>query len=136
MHYRNLIQRLAAGAAISACISASAFAAEPATSNSVAKAKARIETEIGDARCDSARQCKTIAAVDAVCGGPIEYFAYSVKQSDVKKLRAAVGAYGALLEEKDKQNAMVLNCTTLRDPGATCSARRCVTSKPPSVLIQ
>lgn len=88
--------------------------------------RALIDVEIGDAACESSQQCKSIAVISRACGGPGEYLAYASDRVDVSKLKSLVVAYGVRLDEEQKSSGIILNCTTLADPGATCIAGRCI----------
>jgi hypothetical protein len=88
---------------------------------------AQLRAEIGTAACDSAQQCKTIAVGHKACGGPETYLAWSTKGSDAAKVRSLADAYGAKRKSDNLASGMMSTCMAIMDPGATCSAGRCVT---------
>ncbi len=87
----------------------------------------QLRAEIGGAACDSAQQCKTIPVGHKACGGPETYLAWSSKATDGAKLRSLADAYGAKRKSENVASGMASNCMAVMDPGATCSAGRCVT---------
>ncbi|MGZ8288392.1 MAG: hypothetical protein ACXW2U_03170 [Telluria sp.] len=86
----------------------------------------QIQAEIGDASCDTPAQCKTIAVGHKSCGGPESYAAWSSKNSDGAKLSKLAADYAAQRKAENERSGMVSNCMMVQDPGATCSAQRCV----------
>lgn len=86
----------------------------------------QLHAEIGNAACDSSQQCKTIPVGHKACGGPETYLAWSAKGSDGAKLRRLADAYGAQRKAENLASGMLSNCSATMDPGATCSAGRCV----------
>jgi hypothetical protein len=99
-----------------------AKAAAPATS-----LLQQLRAEIGDAACDSARQCKTVAVGHKACGGPETYLAWSSKTSDGAKVQRLADAQRAQRKAGNEASGMMSTCSAVMDPGATCSAGRCVT---------
>lgn len=87
----------------------------------------QLRAEIGGAACDTAQQCKTIPVGHKACGGPETYLVWSSKASDGAKLRSLADAYGAKRKSENVASGMISNCMAVMDPGATCSAGRCVT---------
>lgn len=88
----------------------------------------QITAEVGSARCDSTAQCKTLAIGSKACGGPERYIAYSTKQSDATRLTRLASEDAAAKKAQNARSGMVSNCAMAMDPGATCSAGRCVTA--------
>jgi hypothetical protein len=87
---------------------------------------ARIETARGDAACDSDAQCHTIGIGAKACGGPEGYQAWSSKDDDGARLRALVAEHAAARRADDSKSGMMSTCSMVPDPGAACSAGRCV----------
>ncbi len=85
-----------------------------------------MRAEIGDAACDSAAQCKTIAVGHKACGGPETYLVWSSKRSDPAKVARLADAYGSKRKDENIASGMASNCAMTMDPGATCNAGRCV----------
>ncbi len=111
----------AAPAPVVAAAPAPVAAAAPANS-----LRAQLTAEIGDAACDSSAQCKTVPVGSKACGGPEGYLAYSTKRSDSAKVARLAAEDAAQRKQDDQRSGMVSNCMMLMDPGATCSAGRCV----------
>ena len=88
----------------------------------------QITAEVGSAGCDTSAQCKTLAIGSKACGGPERYIAYSTKQSDVARLTRMASEDAAAKKAHNASSGMVSNCAMAMDPGATCSAGRCVTA--------
>ncbi len=115
-------------------VSAPAPAPAPVAKPAVAKGKApatdllqQLRAEIGDAACDTARQCKTVAVGYKACGGPETYLAWSSKASDGAKILRLAEEHGTQRKNEVVASGMMSNCMAVMDPGATCSAGRCVT---------
>lgn len=86
----------------------------------------QLTAEIGDAACDNSQQCKTIAVGSKACGGPEAYLPYSTKRSDSAKVSRLAAQHAAQRKASDERSGMVSNCMMLMDPGAVCTAGRCV----------
>ena len=89
----------------------------------------KIQAEIGTASCDSATQCRTMPVGHKSCGGPERYAAYSTRSGDSARLLAMGEQYAAARKAENERSGMVSNCMMMQDPGATCSAQRCVLLK-------
>lgn len=89
----------------------------------------QIQAEIGDAACDNTQQCKTVAIGHKACGGPETYMAWSSKRSDPAKIASLTAAYAAERKADNTKSGRMSTCSLMMDPGATCSAGKCVTSK-------
>lgn len=89
----------------------------------------QMQAEIGSAACDAPSQCKTIAVGHKSCGGPESYAAWSSKSTDAAKLSRLAAEYTAARKAENENSGMVSNCMMVQDPGATCSAQRCVLLK-------
>jgi hypothetical protein len=89
----------------------------------------KIQEEIGDAACDNAGQCRTLPVGHKACGGPEGYVAYSTKNTDAAKLAQLAADHAAARKGENERSGMASNCMMERDPGATCSAGRCVLLK-------
>lgn len=102
---------------------AAAKAAAPASS---ADPLQQLRAEIGNAACDSAQQCKTVAVGHKACGGPESYLAWSSKGSDAGRVNQLADAHRAQRKSQNAASGMMSTCSAVMDPGATCSAGRCV----------
>ncbi len=118
MKTRSLPAIILLSLAASACSSAPAPAPEPLV---------QLRAEIGSAACDNSRQCHTIAVGNKACGGPETYLAWSSKASNEASVRRLAQAHSARRQADNTASGMVSTCSVVIDPGATCSAGRCVT---------
>lgn len=98
-------------------------ASAPAAASSLMQ---QIQSEIGDASCDTAQQCNTVAIGHKACGGPESYLAWSSKRSDAGKIASLAAAYAAERKAQNLKSGMLSTCSLVVDPGATCSAGHCV----------
>ncbi|UUZ56385.1 hypothetical protein LP419_14955 [Massilia sp. H-1] len=87
----------------------------------------QLKAEIGIAACDTSAQCKTIAVGHKACGGPEGYLAYSTKTGDAAKVAKLAADYNTERKNQTAKSGMMSTCSVVLDPGATCSAGRCVT---------
>jgi hypothetical protein len=87
----------------------------------------QLRAEIGSAACDSTQQCQTVAIGNKACGGPESYLAWSSKASDGAKVLRLAAAHSAKRKSENEASGMLSTCSAVMDPGATCSAGRCVT---------
>ena len=125
---RAFVHRLAVAAAAAMIGACQAQApAVPAGKDALAAATSKVDTLIGDARCESSADCHTVARGVKACGGPLSYSAWSTKVSDPKALAAAVAQEKQLVQAANERSGMVSNCMMLTDPGARCEQQRCVT---------
>jgi hypothetical protein len=86
----------------------------------------QIQAEIGDASCDAIQQCRTLPVGHRACGGPESFLAYSTARSDPAKLLHLATQDSAARKEQNERSGMMSTCEAIMDPGATCSAGRCV----------
>lgn len=115
-----------AGSSSEAPAPAPVKAAPPAASAGLMQ---QIQSEIGDAACDSSAQCKTVAIGHKACGGPESYLAWSTKRSDGAKIARLAADHAAERKAQNTKSGMMSTCSLVIDPGATCSAGKCVASK-------
>ena len=87
----------------------------------------KLKAEIGEAACDTAAQCKTVAVGSKACGGPEGYLAYSTKNGNGAKITQMAAEDAAARKASNERSGMVSNCMMAMDPGAVCTAGRCVT---------
>ena len=107
------------GASLAAGLVAAGQAGSAAPPNT-SENEATILALIGDAGCDAAAQCRTIAMGAKACGGPKAFLAWSIRRTDEATLRAAADSYSARMRVEVSQSAMVSNCAIVTDPGAQC----------------
>jgi hypothetical protein len=125
----RLCGALAFASTFGACSSAPVAtpAAAPVMASSLMQ---QIQAEIGDAACDAADQCKTVAIGRKACGGPESYMAWSTKRSDGAKIAELRAAFAAERQAQNSKSGMASTCLMVTDPGATCSAGHCVIGQP------
>jgi hypothetical protein len=85
-----------------------------------------IRAEVGDALCESDQQCKTWAVGEKDCGGPEYWLAWSTARSNLKVLQAKSADLAALQRRRNEASGARSNCRHMPDPGAICTASRCV----------
>ncbi len=89
----------------------------------------QIQAQIGEASCDTAAQCKTVAIGHKACGGPESYLAYSTKGNNEAKVASLAAAFAAERKASNTASGRMSTCSLVMDPGATCSAGKCVTNQ-------
>ena len=107
----------------------SACQAQPATApaaNEEATLLARIKAGIGDASCSSDAQCRSLGVGERACGGPEQWWAWSVNSPQAAQLPAWAEKLSTLAKQRNATSGMVGNCRYQPDPGAVCQAQRCV----------
>lgn len=97
-----------------------------AASDSAASLGERITAEIGDAACDNASQCRTLPVGSKPCGGPAGFLPWSTKRSDGELLARLAAEQAAEERKQNEKGGMMSNCMMEQDPGATCTAGKCV----------
>ena len=86
----------------------------------------RITADIGDAACDNASQCRTLPVGAKPCGGPAGFLPWSTKRSNGELLARLAAEQAAEERKQTEKGGMMSNCMMEQDPGATCSAGKCV----------
>ena len=86
----------------------------------------RITAEIGDAACDNASQCRTLPVGSKPGGGPAGFLPWSTKRSNGELLSRLAAEQAAEERKQNEQGGMISNCMMEQDPGATCTAGKCV----------
>jgi len=117
--------RRLAGLALLALATAACNSAPKLAAKDSAALMQDIKAEIGDAACDAAQQCRSIAVGHKACGGPEGYLAWSSKRSDEARLKDLVAAHAAARSEENRRSGMMSDCRLITDPGASCRAGRC-----------
>ncbi len=108
---------------VSACQAQPVVPAGPADE---AALLARIRADIGDARCSSDAQCRTLAIGHKACGGPQQWWAWSTTTGQADRLQAWAAELASLQKQQQEASGRVSNCQYIGDPGAVCQAQRCV----------
>jgi hypothetical protein len=91
-----------------------------------AKLMDKLRTEIGDARCSSDAQCRSLAIGHKACGGPQQWWAWSTATARAERLQAWADELAALQQQRREASGMASNCLYVDDPGAVCQAQHCV----------
>lgn len=97
----------------------SCLPAPPATM-AVGDPMAELQRLIGDARCRSDNECRTIAIGTQACGGPAAFLAWSTRQTSAQALRKAAARYTRAQGAPALRDGNASTCRVLRDPGARC----------------
>lgn len=126
---RALLGTLALATGLAACAApqappASASASPPASP--LAATMSSLQSLVGDARCSADAECRTIAVGAKACGGPEGYLAWSATQTDEAALSAAAERHAAARRESNAASGRMSTCSFLTDPGAACTAGRCM----------
>lgn len=95
-----------------------------------AAVRARIDAEIGDARCTEDAQCRTLAVGVKACGGPQAWVAWSTAVSRAEPLQALAAELAQRQKVRNEVAGAVSDCSVLPDPGARCLAQRCTLRSP------
>lgn len=119
---------LVAGSACSEAPTVTAPVAAAAAKPALTLAQ-QIDTEIGTAACDNAKQCRSLPVGHKACGGPEGYRAYSTKTSNADKLVKLATQQAEEQKAADAASGRMSNCSMAMDPGATCNAGTCVLQK-------
>ena len=82
---------------------------------------AAIAELIGDARCDSDAQCRTIAVGANPCGGPDAYLPWSTQRTDAAALKARANRHAVNTRKMNERSGMASTCEMVMDPGAHCT---------------
>ncbi len=85
-----------------------------------------ISTAIGEARCRNLVNCRIVGLGARPCGGPEEYLAYSIWNTDREHIANLVFEYNLLREDMMHGSDAVGTCEMLQEPGLDCIHDRCV----------
>lgn len=83
--------------------------------------RATLAALVGEARCDSDTQCRTLPVGASPCGGPEGYLAWSANATDAAALAAEAERYAAARRNANQRSGRVGTCVFLDDPGAYCA---------------
>ena len=95
---------------------------------SLVEARAAIDEAIGEARASDPAQCLLAAIGVRPCGGPREYVAYSVAETDSAELAALLAVYDRLDRERNAREGLVSTCEVLAMPYTALESGRCITT--------
>ncbi len=92
--------------------------------------RARLDAELGDARCTDDAQCRTVAVGVKACGGPQGWVAWSTAVSKADTLMALTTELADRQRVRNEVAGAVSDCSVVPDPGARCVAQRCTLRSP------
>ena len=109
------------------CLGLMAHGAVYADENSkLARLREEITALIGPATCANLVNCRVAALGIDVCGGPLEYIAYSWLSTEKEALETKIAEYNFVQEDAQEKIPSVGACVTKPEPVAICVNRRCV----------
>lgn len=85
-----------------------------------------ITTAIGEAHCRNLVNCRIVGLGARPCGGPDEYVAYSIWDTDRQHIANLVFEYNLLREDMMLDSDAVGTCEQLQEPAIDCIHDRCV----------
>ena len=85
-----------------------------------------ITSAIGEARCRNLVNCRIVGLGARPCGGPDEYVAYSIWETDREHIANLVFEYNLLKEDMMFESDAVGTCEVLPKPDVDCVYDRCV----------
>jgi hypothetical protein len=98
--------------------------------------RARLDAEIGDARCTEDAQCRTLAVGAKACGGPQGWVAWSTAVSRAEPLQALAAELAQRQKVRNEVAGAVSDCSVVPDPGARCVAQRCTLRSPDLPVVR
>ena len=119
---RVLVGIVLVGALSSVCADEKSAAGAEAQ---LARLRNEITALVGAAKCANLVNCRVAALGIDVCGGPLEYIAYSWLSTEKEALETKIAEYNFVQEDAQKIPA-VGACVTKPEPTAICVNRRCV----------
>jgi hypothetical protein len=84
----------------------------------------RITDLIGEAKCASDDQCRTIGIGALSCGGPESYLPWSVSATDETALRDTAVRYAQARRKRDESMGAFSPCVIQPEPGVHCERSR------------
>ena len=93
---------------------------------SLARLRNEITALVGAAKCANLVNCRVAALGIDVCGGPLEYIAYSWLSTEKEALETKIAEYNFVQEDAQRKGPATSACVTKPEPVATCVNRRCV----------
>ena len=125
----NPMVRVLVGIALVAGLNGGVRADEKAAAGAeaqLARLRNDITALVGAAKCANLVNCRIAALGIDVCGGPLEYVAYSWLSTDKEALETKIAEYNFVQEDAQKKSPAVGVCVTKPEPFAICVNRRCV----------
>lgn len=89
------------------------------------KLQEEIKQMIGNARCNTALDCRSLALGHKACGGPTAYLPYSVLLTNSEKLAQKVSTYNNLVDKTNKLSGYFSTCNFLTPSPIDCVNHQC-----------
>lgn len=86
----------------------------------------RLQRLTTDKSCVEDQQCRVLAVGSRSCGGPEQFLAYSVTQTDSKLLAITNDRYRKMKQEQQQRLGQLSTCQVLTEPVAQCLQQQCV----------
>ena len=114
---------------VALCVACAPPGVRGAESDAEAAARLReqITALIGEARCRNLVNCRLVGLGVRPCGGPEEYVAYSIWNTDREGMGIVVSEYNLLREDLMLETDEVGTCESVTKPDVNCIHSRCVT---------
>ena len=125
----NPMVRVLGGIVLVAAVNAGVGADEKSATSAEAqlvRLRNDITALVGAAKCANLVNCRVAALGIDVCGGPLEYIAYSWLSTEKAALETKIAEYNFVQEDAQKEIPAVGACVTKPEPVAACVNRRCV----------
>ena len=125
----NPMLRVLGGMVLVAAVNAGVSADEKSAAiadEALARLRNDITALVGAAKCANLVNCRVAALGIDVCGGPLEYVAYSWLSTEKEALETKIAEYNFVQEDAQKKIPAVGACVTKPEPVAICVNRRCV----------
>lgn len=87
--------------------------------------KAIIIKLVGEAKAETAKQCRLLALGQKACGGPESYLAFSITETDEKLLKQHASIYKQLQRQMQAQSGLLSDCAVVAEARLEWSAGRC-----------
>jgi hypothetical protein len=127
MQMRGLsIATVLAGVGVAYCFLMPALVAAQSDAEDALRLRNEITTAIGEAHCRNLVNCRIVGLGARPCGGPEEYVAYSIWNTDREHIANLVFEYNLLKEDMMLDSDAVGTCEQLQKPAVDCIYDRCV----------
>jgi hypothetical protein len=94
-------------------------------SERMAELKADMEELTKDKSCTSNSECKAMAYGTKACGGPSGYVVYSIKTTDVIRLKEVTSELSQLQDEYNREQGLMSTCSYMMPPEVSCDQGQC-----------
>jgi hypothetical protein len=126
MNLAHNTARLACATLLIAASTACGVAATPKDKPATPALVQQLQAAIGEAACDNSAQCHTVAVGHKACGGPERYLAWSDKAGKGAQIVLLAQQHAQARRDENQRSGAISNCAMALDPGAVCSAKRCI----------